>query len=316
MFNRHNICYIVMPKHVAGPFPRVTTLTAAPVVSTTATVIAPFWPEIDLAIGVARGDISDRCTAKLSDLEEQASGLSASKADLLRLSPSGEVSRQHIKLKDRTYLEFTGTLSDGSSGISQGTSGAFAFVKGRPIGMAIKSDDPTRARFIRSGEILVHLRRFLEEQGGAYQTVSDAGVKKSPSNTGVKDALPLRFVRSSVPPINPMLAPENVVKEGQFVFSPARKMSIVFGFDRVVQLSRFTAIANATNTQTAPKSVLLRTSVDPHGERFLRWIRLEMGPDGVLDTGKLQPRNARYIELLVLDTWGSGDIVLDFVAAH
>lgn len=302
-----------MPQHVAGPFPRVTIRTSAPVVFSNATVIAPFWPGVDLAIGVARGELRDRCTAELDDLRLGSRELSSHTADLLRLSPNGEASRMPIKIQDRTYLDFTGTTADGSQDVSQGTSGAFAFANGRPIGMAITSDDPTRAKFMRAGEILINVRRFLEEQGGAYTPPQN---NTTTAQADAPNALPLAFVSSSMPPINPMFSPENVVGDGPFVFAPARSMRLVLGFDDITQVSRLTAQSSPQKGQTSPKSILLRTSVDPNGNRFSNWARAEMGPDGILDTGNMAPRNARLIEIRVFDAWGEGDIVIDYVASY
>lgn len=312
MFGRNDACYIIMPKHVAGPFPRVTIRTAAPVLSSNATVIAPFWPGVDLALGVARGELTGRCTAELDDLRLGSQEMSSHTADLLRLSPNGEVSRMLIKVQDTTYLDFTGTIADGSQEISQGTSGAFAFIKGRPIGMAITSDDPVRARFMRAGEILINVRRFLEEQGGAYTPPQDYTTK---AQTDAPNALPLAFVSSSMPPVNPMFAPENVLGDGPFVFAPSRTMRLVLGFEEITQVSRLVVKSTAKEGQTIPKSVLLRISIHPNGYRFSNWARMEMGPDGVLDTGIMAPRNARHIEIRIFDSWSTGDIAIDNVAA-
>nr|WP_309503809.1 hypothetical protein [uncultured Roseovarius sp.] len=313
MFGRGGTCYIVMPKHVAGPFPRVTVSTAAPVDSATATVISPFWDNIDLSIGIARGGLVDRCDAKIEDLEESPKAAAAYRADLLRLSPSGELTRRGLTIAERSYLTFTGTLEDGTDDIAQGTSGAFAFVNGMPIGMAITSDDPTRARFMRSGEILIHLRRFLDEQAGVYVPVDEAA---STPDIAEPNALPLRFFRSTMPPTNPQFAPENLVTDGQFIFAPQHRMSFTITLDEITPVSRLMIRASPTATQTSPKSLIVQWSVDKNGQRFREWTRAEMGPDGVFDTGVLAPRNLRYLKVIILDTWGSGDVVIDSVTAY
>lgn len=312
MFGRNGTCYIVMPKHVAGPFPRVTVSTAAPVDSATATVISPFWNDIDLSIGIARGALVDRCIAKMDDLTETRAEAAAYRADLLRLNPNGELESRALTISDRSYLTFTGTLADGNDDIGRGTSGAFAFINGKPIGMAITSDDPTRARFIRTGEILVHLRRFLDEQGGAYGFADEID---SQPIVAEKNALPLRYVRSEMPPINPKFAPENLVLDGQFVFAPKTHMSFTVGFEIITPVSRLVIRATPIATQTSPKSLIIQWSTDDDGHRFREWIRAEMGPDGVFDTGPLAPRNLRLLKVIVLDSWGSGDVVIDSITA-
>lgn len=313
MFGRNGTCYVIMPKHVAGPFPRVTVSTPAPVESVTATVIAPFWQGIDLAIGIARGSIVDRCRADLSDLNETWNVTSAHQADLLRLTPTGEISRSRLRLDERTYLTFSGTLDDAGSVIGQGTSGAFAFVNGRPAGMAITSDDPSRATFIRSGEILVHVRRYLEEQGGAFVAASEAGAVAQTQNA---DALPLRFLESSVRASNPLFAPENLVGPGKFVFAPHSRMQFALGFDSVTPVSRVVIRSSPEAAETSPKSIILNWSREDDGANFRVWLRGEMGPDGVFDSGEVAPRDLRRLQVIVRDAWGSGDIVIDEVTAY
>ncbi len=312
MFGRGGACYVVMPKHVAGPFPRVTVSTAAPVDSATATVISPFWDGIDLSVGVARGALVDRCDAQIDDLTETRAAAAAYRADLLRLTPNGELQRRALTLSERSYLTFTGTLSDGNDDIAQGTSGAFAFVNDKPIGMAITSDDPARARFMRAGEILVHLRRFLDEQSGVYLPADDPA---NQTELAEPDALPLRYIRSAMPPINPMFAPENLVADGQFIFAPQRRMSFTVGFDEIRPVSRLVIRATPSATQTSPKGLIVQWSTDKDGQRFREWTRAEMGPDGVYDTGPMAPRNLRFLKVIMLDNWGSGDVVIDSITA-
>lgn len=314
MFGRNGACYVVMPKHVAGPFPRVTVSTSAPVESASATVVAPFWNGIDLALGIARGGLLDRCTSTLDDLEETGAGLNAMHGELVRLSPSGEMTRNRIRFADRDYLSFTGYLDSGQASIAQGTSGAFVFADGRPIGMAITSDDPARGLFMRSGEILIHVHRFLDEQGGAYLPAPPSAEEGENHSNG--NALPLRFIEASVPAINPQFAPENMVEEGRFIFGTQRVMRFVFGFDEPTAVSRIVMQSTTTENQTKPKDVILRWSVDSKREHFRELQRGEMGPDGVFDSGQMAGRNIRYLEIIALNTWGDGDVVIDQVTAY
>ena len=69
MFGHAGNCYAALPKHVAGLQPKVTVATAAPVESDRATIVKPFWPDLDLALAVInRGPLDARCTARLTDL--------------------------------------------------------------------------------------------------------------------------------------------------------------------------------------------------------------------------------------------------------
>ena len=41
-----------------------------------------------------------------------------------------------------------------------------------------------------------------------------------------------------------------------------------------------------------------------------------MGPDGILDTGVLQPRNARRLRLVIIDYWSDGVAAIATVTAQ
>ena len=316
MFAHGGACHVVMPKHVAGPFPRVTVTTAAPVESASATMIAPFWESIDLAVGIVRGGLDERCTGELEDLEEDRRTSGINSGELLRVTPSGDLERSPLRFMDRGYLTFEGVLEGGTTEVAQGTSGAFVFVRGRPVGMAVTSSAVEGATFIRSGEILIHLRRFLSEQGGAY-VEPEAPETANETSLGQR-ALPLVFHSSSVPPVNPRYAPENMTGPGSFIFAPAQHMRFILGFEdgRVEAVSQLKLISNPAEAQTMPRDVILRWSFDEVPGRFRTWTRGQVARDGIFDTGRGAPRNMRWIEIIVLDAWGGGDIAIDEVAAY
>ena len=158
MFRSGGTCYAVMPRHVAGPLPRVTLTTAAPVANGSGSVIHPFWPGLDLSIAVVRGGIEARCTETLDRLDLSRRAGRAARAELHRLDPTGEEERIAISLERRNYLTIDGEVATNNAEIYQGTSGAFAFVGEEPIGMAITSDDPKRLVLMRSEELsLIHI---------------------------------------------------------------------------------------------------------------------------------------------------------------
>ena len=167
---------------------------------------------------------------------------------------------------------------------------------------------------MRSGEILIHVHRFLDEQGGAYLPAPPSAEEGENHSNG--NALPLRFIEASVPAINPQFAPENMVEEGRFIFGTQRVMRFVFGFDEPTAVSRIVMQSTTTENQTKPKDVILRWSVDSKREHFRELQRGEMGPDGVFDSGQMAGRNIRYLEIIALNTWGDGDVVIDQVTAY
>lgn len=314
LFERGGTCYAAMPRHVAGPFPRVTLSTAAPVVSGTATVLTPFWDGIDLALAVVREGLADRCTSTLDDLDPSPQARTASRAQLLRLSDGGAEERSGLSIEDRSYLTFSGIIDAGETEITQGTSGAFAFADGQPIGMAIASDNPERAIFMRSEEISLNIGRFLSERAGGLRINSAA-----PSSDGdaAGAGLPLVIVSSSVAPINPLHAPENMLVEGEFVFAPSRHTRFDFRFEPegIRSVSRLRIVSPKDGEYAIPKTILVQTAVDQAGQRFRSWMRGEMGPDGIFDTGQMADRNARRVRVQILDFWRAGPAAIARVRA-
>ncbi|HAE46041.1 MAG: hypothetical protein CMO30_21460 [Tistrella sp.] len=313
MFGQAGTCYAVMPRHVAGIFPRVTISTAAPVQTGTGTVIAPFWEGIDLAIAVVRGIEEDRCTERLDTLNIDSAGRRAAEASLLRLSPSGEEERVPLHIMRRDYLTLEARIEGGRE-IMQGTSGAFAFVGETPIGMAYASADPGQATFMRSEEILINLRRFLNEQGAAYAAPS-AAVTLQPADPSARGGLQLVVANSSTPPINPRFAPENLAGDGVFVYDGVPGARIVFGFATgdVAAVQRLRITAPTTAGYALPRTIIVQYSLDAEGRRFREWTRGQMAPDGLFDTGQMAPRNMRWVALTILDAWSTGPVVIDEV---
>lgn len=318
MFAHFGNCYVALPRHVAGRdfFPRINLSTAAPVVNGTATVFRPFWEGVDLALAVASEALADRCTASLDDLDPSQRARAAGSGQLLRLLPDGSEDRVQIDIEDRGYLIFTGRVAPSDpSEIAQGTSGAFVFAFGEPIGMAITSDDTRRATFMRSEEIHMNIGRYLSRSGAAPTGpgAPSATIDDEPSREG----LPLAVVSSSVPSVNPSQAPENMLGDGLFVFEQARQMVFDFRFepDTVRPLSRLKVIAPTDGRYALPKTILIQVSSEAEGERFRALLRRQAGPDGVFDTGEIAPRFVRRIRLIVLDTWSAGLVAIERVVA-
>ncbi|WP_372022180.1 hypothetical protein [Tistrella mobilis] len=313
MFGQAGTCYAVMPRHVAGIFPRVTVSTAAPVQTGTGTVITPFWDGIDLALAVIRGIGTDRCSEQLDALDVDAAGRRAAEASLLRLTPTGEEERVPLRITQRGYLTLEGEILAGRE-ISQGTSGAFAFVGETPIGMAYASADPRRATFMRSEEILINLHRFLNEQGAAYGA-PPAGAIPPATGMPATGRLPLVVVRSSMPPVNPRYGPENLTGNGVFVYEGVPGARIVFGIatGNVAAVHRVRMTAPTDADYALPRTIIVQYSLDDEGQQFREWTRGQMAPDGLFDTGRMAPRNIRWIAFTILDAWSPGPVVIDEV---
>lgn len=318
MFNHSGICYVILPRHVAGQdmHPRVNLSTAAPVVHGTGNVLRPFWEGIDLALAVASEAMRPRCTLRLNDIAPKSAVQSASKAHLLRLMPDGSEERFRIDVEDRNYLTFDARVADTESAeIAQGTSGAFAFSEGTPIGMAITSDDPKNATFIQIEEIIMNVRRYVS-QSRSQSGPESVNMSLSPSQS-FEGRLPIGLVSASVPAISPSLAAENMLGESLFVFMPAKRMVFEFKFetDTNPSISRFRIVSPKDPRYAMPKNVLIEVSTDETGENFKPYLRYTLGPDGVLDTGSFAKRYVRRFRVIVLDAWNDGPIAIDRVSA-
>jgi hypothetical protein len=166
---------------------------------------------------------------------------------------------------------------------------------------------------MRAEEIYINVNRFLSEQSGGFTQLSDrAGAEPPAAST---QALPLVLVSSSVPPINPRHAPENMTGDGIFVFSPQSRNRFVFGFEdeAILPFSRLRITAPFDNETAIPKRILVQYAVDQEGARFRLLMRGQMGPDGVFDTGSIAARNVRFLEITVLDSWAPGNIAIEDV---
>ncbi|WP_258028292.1 hypothetical protein [Cereibacter sphaeroides] len=315
MFGYEGRCYVLMPKHVAGLYPKVSIMTSAPVVTSSATTIAPFWPEIDLAVGVGGSALDSRCPARLDDLEETPQSLNAAMGYLHRLTPAGEEERTALRIGNRNYLTFDAELAGGQNTIAQGTSGAFLFVDGKPLGMAVTSNDTSRANVHSIGRDTDPCPALSQRAGGCL-CATGAGRARHAGAGGLKELCRLssrpRPCRRSIR----ALRRKTCWGGGQFVFSPAARMSFVLRLEETAPVSRVVLRSTPSEGRTMPKRIILNWSLEADGRNFREWTRGEMGRDGVFDTGLLAPRNIRALQVIVLNAWSSGDIAIDSVVAQ
>ena len=312
MFRHGGACYVALPRHVAGPTPRLTVTSAAPVTVGSATAILPFWDGVDLALAVLRGGIEPRCTETLDRMEPSRRARAAASARLHRLSPTGEEERVALRITRRDYLTLEAEVSDAGQSVYQGTSGAFAFAGDEPIGMAITSDDPVRLRLMRTEEIAMNLRRYLDEQGAAFVADARTAPEARP------DGIPLDVISASVAPVAPDLGPENVVGPGDYVFRAQRGAEIVLKIrgGNAVAVRRLTITTEPDPDRTLPKSVLILSDAGESGTRLREWTRGTVAPDGTFDTGTKAPRNVRWLKIVVLSTWAGGSAAIGDVTAY
>lgn len=312
MFRHRGNCVVVLPEHVAGPIPKITVTTAAPVQSDQATVVKPFWAEIDLALAfVDRGPLDERCDASLAHLQPTRSAKQADVATLLRIRANGEEERLPLRILNRKYLTFTGALADPSASIRQGTSGSFAFVEGRPLGMAFQSGQETEAIFMRSEEIALNVGRYLSEQGRAFSAEPTSAAAPADSDTAT---VALRDLRGNIDPILPQHGIDNLTGEGLWIVEPNGPVVITLRLgegEDGAQIGRVRLSAPEGTEFAVPKSVTILLDGSTAGNRFRPLHTGEMRPDGSFDTDRFAARNARWMQILIRSAWTDGPMALD-----
>lgn len=299
------------PRHVAGEQPRVTVTSASPVSNGTGSVHRPFWNGIDLAILVVRGGIEADCIETLDRLDTSNAARSANEAQLLRLDASGEAERVTITISRREYLTLQAQVTGSDADVYQGTSGAFAFVRDEPMGMAITSGASDQLTLMRSEEIALNVTRYLSAHGATFSSAND------PTPPVEAGQIPLRFISATAAPTSPEFSPENVLTSGSYVFAPQRNMEIILKVDGPdpLPVRQLLITSNPETAYALPKRILISTDASENGDRYRVWTRGEVAPDGIFDTGQMAARNARWIKVQILDSWEMGEVTIDKIAA-
>lgn len=316
MFAEEGACYLILPRHLAEPLGRMRIKTAAPIAEGTAFGRTPFWPGIDLAIATVDASLRPRCTGELADLDLPGALRDTRSAQLERLSGAGEVERAALTIGNRTYLTFDGIVPEGTR-VARGTSGSFAFVQGRPLGMAITSDGERQAQFIRSGEIRIHIARWLEEHGRPFS----APATETAATAEASEAdLPIRFVSSNVSPIQNDYPGSNLTStEGIFVAEPQGGISLTFRLGNgaaAVPLGQVLIEAPSGIGFATPRDVLIEFSAREDGQSMRPFARGQIGLDGFFASARRAPQNARWLRVRVLNAWESGPVALGRVRAR
>ena len=306
MFREEQTCYVALPRHVAGSLPLVTLTSEAPVAVGSATVLRPFWPGIDLAIGVVRGGIADRCTARLDELETTSAARRAGQLRLRRISDTGSAEWTPIVVTASGYLIIEAQIAADQRDVFGGTSGALAFFDDRPVAMAYEALGGGGVRLMRSDEMLVHLRRYLLEEGVAFATAAAPAATEQPAGVAA------RINRVSQPPISPEFAPENMLGDGLYVFDPVRGAEIILQIeaDHPVPLHGIRLEAPTDAGYAVPRNILVQTDAGLEGDAFNVWIRGSVPADGVYASGPVAGRNVRWVKIVVSSAHGPGPVAI------
>lgn len=308
-------CYLILPRHLAEPLGRMRIRTAAPVAQATAVGRTPFWPGIDLAVATVDDRLKPRCTGSLDDLDLPDALLDVRTAQLERLSGAGEIERTTLTVGDRTYLTFNGVVPEGER-VAEGTSGAFAFASGRPIGMAVTSDGDRRAQFVRAGEIRINVARWLEEHGRPFAAEATADPTEELDQAG----LLIRFESASTPPVEPGYVGENLTQaDGIYVTQPRGSIILLFRLgdgSTAVPLSQVMIDVPPGTGFAVPQDILIEFSAREDGKSMRIFHRGQMGLDGRFISDRQAPRNARWLRVRILSAWDPGPVAIGRVQAR
>lgn len=315
MFLDGGACYLILPRHLAEPLGRMRIRTAAPVAQANAFGRTPFWPGIDLAVATVDETLRPRCTGSLDDLDLPDALLDVRTAQLERLSGAGEIERTTLTIGDRTYLTFNGVVPEGER-VAEGTSGAFAFASGLPIGMAVTSDGDRRAQFVRAGEIRINVARWLEGHGRSFSSETTV----DPMEDLDQSDLPIRFESASSPPVEPGYVGEHLTQvEGIYVAQPQGGMTLLFRLgdgSAAVPLSQVTINAPPGTGFAVPRDIMIEFSARDDGRSMRIFDRGQMGLDGQFVSDRQAPRNARWLRVRILSAWDQGPVAIGWVRAH
>lgn len=311
IFREGGVCYVIMPRHVAGDQRKVTLYSAAPVVHSGATVETPFWPGMDLAIGVARGAIEQRCTMPLSALNTEVQPETGARLQLMRLRQSGEPERLDMIVTKSDYLTLDAQLIDSNSDLFKGTSGSFLFDADRPVGMVIEALSGTEARFIRIEEIYQNVARRVARRAG-YAEAQIPEITLIEPNT-----LPFEVVEASLPPASPEFAEENLTGPGSYVFTltKANRIALRAAEGKVVTLSGLRITADAEGLAGLPRDIQVDVSTSPDGARTRSVYSGQMPPDGILDVAIASTR-VLWVFITIRSGWDRPEIGIDTVSFH
>jgi hypothetical protein len=283
---------------------------AAPVIHSSAIVETPFWEGMDLAIGLVRGPVEQRCVRELSEFDTSVQPEAGARAHLLRLRQSGEPERVEMLITDSQYLTLDAETADGKTELFKGNSGAFLFSGDRPIGMVIETPSPTKGHFIRIEEIFRNLERRLDRRAG-FAAADQPDVPAAETSEG---ALLFRFVDATLAPVDPDQSEANLTAPGSYVFKLTRPNRIAFKVDgpKAVAVSRVTILSSADAPAGLPRDIVIEVSSNEDGSRVRPFGAGAMMADGRLDIRR-QATKALWVFVTVHSGWDSPVIGVDSI---
>jgi hypothetical protein len=312
MVRHQDTCFLVTARHVVEGNPIAAVRSAAPTEPGTATMQTPFWPGMDLAVGVLRGVIEGRCTLPLERLSGGLGAETVADPELVRLRDNGEVERAPIRIATTSYLTFDGVMVASEDTIYQGSSGAFAMSGDRPLGMLISTTDGRGGQFIRIEEIEPNLRRWITRRVGLTSRPVTAGVTAGAEDASAA-AIPVTLVSAARPPIGSDFVPENLLGPGAYIFEPGiNRIEFRVPGSEAVSLSRVVIETAADSGDALPSDITLEVSNRPDGGNWRPFHAGTMAQDGVLDLRR-SAQLVRWIAITVRSAQSEGPVRIDRV---
>jgi hypothetical protein len=307
---RHGgVCYLITPRHVTGSRRIATVKTASPMRSASATMESPFWDDMDLAIGTVRAEgLGDYCRTPLTQFDQSLEVDAGQPMHLLRLRDTGEVERSALEFEDARYLTFKARMARQEDAFFRGTSGAFAFVGDRPMGMVVSTTDGQEGQFIRIEELYQNIARWVQ------RSVRFVGTAPSADTAPLVDGMRIVLHSVTQPPLNSDTAPENMRQEGAYVF-PAGRNQIIFRIPGVNPgaLARIDLRSDPDADYALPR--LIRVEVSTATEPTAGWrhfAEAEMAPDGVFTINR-SAQLARWVRFTIETAQDFGPIGIEAV---
>lgn len=200
-FSHRGNCYVVFPDHVDPAALILNLFTAAPQAAGTATVYFR-RPEADVALALVQGSAASQCDTGFADLPRDVSRYlgSARTAILERVDAQGAIERLAMRI-DRVGWALSGAGHGGSyqyiyasidaaagetREVYQGTSGAFLYIDGTPVGMVVTAPDATSVRALRLEEITGPIARW-------FASGSFGGLPAIPEAAAAPEGLPFEL---------------------------------------------------------------------------------------------------------------------------
>lgn len=205
-------CYLLFPAHVEPVAPVFSLFTAPPQATGSAAVFLR-RSEPDIGIALVRGSAAEACTTPYAALPRDVSALLSARqaATLERVNPQGGIERLSMRIDGVSWAtapgpgpsglyQYVHASTDTAAGetreMFEGTSGAFLYVDGTPVGMTVTAPDRRSVRALRIEEILAPAEQWFATGSMAGQAAEEA-----PGDAAPLPGLPFEVTEWSGTPV-------------------------------------------------------------------------------------------------------------------